>query len=211
MTDRDTLLEQITADVKALAEPRRHVEPYRHQALGTRKIRWYGHTTWQPSLLDQLRNGGAAAAGEGGSRAFESKPPVALDCLDRLLAIEAGSAWWVTAVFSRPLRPTAEGNLRAMVGRARDLYLDADVADLARDVHRWLGWASVLTGWTIPPFRPRASCPVCSARRGTLRIRPDERTGVCLQCGAAWDPGTFGILVDHIRAEGERTSEAGVS
>lgn len=203
MTDRDTLLEQIVDHVTQLVDPRQHVEPYRRELPGSRKVRWYGHVTQQPSLLDQLRAGGAAMAGEGGSRGFESRPPFALDCFDRLLAIEAGSAWWVSVVLGGKLREHAEGNLRAMVGHAPSLLLDADLADLAHDVHRWYGWAVVLTGWRIPPFRPRASCPVCSAKRGTLRVRPDERTAACLHCGSVWDPATFGILVDHIRSEGQ--------
>lgn len=214
MTSRDELLEQLADDVKALVEPRKHVEPYRMEhPPGSRKVRWFGHPVAMPSLLNQLRAGGASSA-EGGTRGYESKPPFALDCLDRLLAIEAGSAAWVSWVLELRLRDTVEDNLRAMLGAAPSLPHVTDPArvppgevsirSIAGNAHRWHGWASVLTGWTIPPFKPRASCPVCSSRRGTLRVRPDERTAACMHCGSTWDTATFGILVDHIRSEGEQ-------
>jgi hypothetical protein len=203
VTDRDALLAELAGDVTALVEPRRHVEPYRMEdPPGSRRVRWFGHCVAMPSLLDQLRAGGASA-GEGGSRGFESKPPFALDCFDRLLAIEAGSAWWVSVGAGQRLRERVEDNLRMLVGLATRAD-EPTLGSLTTDVHRWRGWASVLTGWTIPPFRPRASCPVCSAKRGTLRVRPDERTAACMHCGSAWDSVTFGVLVEHIRSEGER-------
>lgn len=114
MTDREApeqrrarLIGEIAADVTALVEPRRHVESYKAKITGTRKQRWYGHVTVQPPLLDQLHDGGAPPAGdEGGSggSSFESQPPGAFDCFDRLLAIEAGAAWWVSVGFRRPFR-----------------------------------------------------------------------------------------------------------
>lgn len=215
MTERETpaerrqrLLDEIAADVKALVEPRRHTEPYKAKIPGTRKQRWYGHVTTQPSLLDALRQGGAPAGSDEGETSsgssFESQPPGAFDCFSQLMAIEAGSAWWVSVGLRQPLRNYVEANLRALVGLAADpATRDVDLRDIAADVARFHQWASVLAGWERPPRALRASCPQCE-KRGSLRVRVLEREGMCLHCGATWDRATIGVLADHVRAEGEQ-------
>jgi hypothetical protein len=209
---RQRFVAEIAADVKALVEPRRHTEPYKAKLPGTRKQRWYGHVTSQPSLLDALREGGAPAGSDEGESSsgsnFESQPPGAFDCFSRLMAIEAGSAWWVSVGLRQPLRDGAEDNLRALVGLAADpATRDVDLRDLAADVARFHRWASVLAGWERPPRALRASCPLCE-KRGSLRVRVLEREGMCLHCGATWDRVTIGVLADHVRAEGERIDDA---
>lgn len=201
MTDRDQLVQQIADDVRALVEPRRHVEPYFVWGRGGHRV-IRAHTTEQPSLLDQLRLGGAAVAEDAAGRgAFESRPPNAFDCFARLRDIEAGSAWWVSVAWRMPLRPDVEGNLHVMVGRATDPALrDVDLREVAADVRRWHTWASVLTGWKTPPWTPRASCPHCGTV-GSLRVRLDEKQAACMACDATWDEATIGLLADHIRSE----------
>lgn len=209
--DRDALVRQVADDVTELVDPRDHVEPYRKPwPPGSRKVRWFGHRVPMPSLLDQLRAGGAPAASEGGAgRGFESRPPHeqnAFDCYNEAQAIADGAAWWI-AIRGRPLRLTAEDNLRAIVGEAPRLR-HVDLEDVARDVARWKFRAQVLTGWKTPPWTPRATCPHCE-RKGGLRIRLDERQAACLACGSMWDQGSIGVLAEHIRTEGERDDEKG--
>lgn len=211
MTDRDTLLEQITGDVQALAEPRKHREPYwtwttaRH-----RKIKSW--RTDQPSLLDQLRAqvppGGpeSDAGGAAGPGGMESTPPVVLDALDRLIATEAASADWVTRRLHRlgrprhDLRDTVEDNLRLLVGEASALD-EFDLKALAREIHRWHGWAATLTGWQTEPWRPHVTCPWC-ATLGSLRVNLLGKRATCLACAEVWEEadGSIGLLADYIRS-----------
>lgn len=206
MIDRDKLVGQITDEVTALVDPRHHVEPFYEWVNRNRKL--MAHRTEQPSLLEQLR----ALADEplvidlsdAGHSVPRSRPPGGIDALDRLMAIEAGTAWWASVRLRRDLRETVEDNLRLLVGAATRLE-DLDLRDLAYDVHRFHGWAATLTGWQSPPWRPRAACPLCNGT-GTLRVMLDKRRATCLACGEVWseDDGTITLLADYIRELGER-------
>ena len=71
---------------------------------------------------------------------------------------------------------------------------------LEHDVQRWWSQARIISGWDIPPFRPRATCPVCEAS-GSLRVKLDGAS--CVECQSLWGPGEVGLLAEHIRQESE--------
>jgi hypothetical protein len=203
--DRDEAVQQVCDDVGLLVEARIHTEPYflwtrsRHRKLEK-------HVTRHGSLLDQLRDQLPASGTDDdvdapiGAGGAEGRPPLAMDVLDVLLRIEAGTAAWVSVRLRRDLRETVEENLRLLVGTASRTE-DWELRDLARDVHRWRSWAATLTGWQSPPFVPNAPCPLCG-RKGTLRINPDQKRGLCVECGATWEEadGSIGLLADQIKA-----------
>jgi hypothetical protein len=201
--NRDEAIQRIADDVTELVDSRTHTEPYRTVDSRTRKVRWMAHRTAQPSLLDQLRRqvGRAGASeGEGGSGKPGSRSPLNEDALDRLMAVEAASAWWTSVRLRRDLRETVEENLRLLVGASTRMD-DHELRDLAADIRRWHTWVATLTGWRSPPWRPHIPCPLC-ARMGTLRVKLDEKRATCLGCGEAWDEYTIGLLADHIRETG---------
>lgn len=205
MTDLDDLL----ANADELTDPRRHTEVISAWDRNRNK-RTKRRTITLPSLLVQLAEavvpGEAYVEQDGAQGGFASSPPARLDAIDRLLAIEAGAARWVTSI-GLTLRTDTAGNIRALVGIAATL--DSDTLDaLATEIYLWRTWAATVTGWQTPPWRPRASCPVCETI-GTLRVRLDRKTACCMSCGEAWDEsdGRIFLLADHIRAEGERADQ----
>lgn len=209
MTDRDALLGQVADQVGELVDERRHVEAYFEWVNRNRKMR--AHKTRQPSLLDQLRGlvvePLVVEQGESGRSVPRSRMPGGEDALDRLMAVEAASACWVSRRLRRDLRETVEDNLRLLVGAATRLE-DADLRDLAADLRRWHGWAATLTGWQTPPWRPRVACPWCE-RTGSLRVHLDKKRAVCMACGEVWseEDGTILLLADHIRQLGEQDTQ----
>jgi hypothetical protein len=192
-----------------LTDPRRHVEVltghyWDHNR--NRKTRTVRRTTTLPSLLKQLADavvpGETYVENDASRPGFRSTPPARLDAIDRLLAIEAAAARWVTSI-GLTLRPDTAGNIRTLVGIAGTL--DSDTLDaLLTEVTTWRVWAATVTGWLTPPWRPRAACPICDSR-DTLRVRLDQKTACCMGCGEAWSESEIGLLADHIRAEGELT------
>lgn len=195
-----------------LTDPRRHVEVltatyWDHNR--NKKTRTKRRTTNLPSLLDQLaaavQPGEAYVEQEGARPGFASRPPARLDAIDRLLAIEAGAVRWVTSIGLTP-RDTTAGNIRALVGISGTLDSDT-LAALVTEVYLWRNWAMTVTGWRTPPFRPHVPCPVCD-KVGSLRIRLDQSTACCMDCGEAWTEtdGSLGLLAEHIRLESERKS-----
>jgi hypothetical protein len=209
--DRDDTIQTIADHVGELVKARRHVEPYYVWTTG-RNRKMHAHTTDQPSLLDQLRALIDAPLvterGDSGRSVPKSRSPLGEDALDRLMAIEAGSAWWATVRLRHDLRDTVEDNLRLLAGAATRMD-DPDLRDLGYDVRRFHGWAATLTGWQTAPWRPRAACPLCE-RMGTLRVLLDKRRATCLGCGEVWseDDGSIGLLADYIRELGERDTPA---
>lgn len=188
-------LHTITDDIRDLTQPYNHRQPYEIIVAGTVKLRH--HVTRHPSLIDQLRAAETAGRGSDGHvSGYESRPAARLEAIATLTAIDSEVATWITWRRHK-LRPDTESNLRAVVGIATDLNPD-DCRNLAEEVHRWLTWARVVTGWDSPPWRPNVPCPMC-ATRGGLRIRLLEEHACCLDCGAAWDKSTIGLLAEEIR------------
>lgn len=205
MTDRDALLQQIAGDVTALVEPRTHTEPYTVWTSG-RHRKFKAWRSDHAGLLDQLRaqvppGSSDDMDGAGGPGGFESSPPLVVDALDRLMAIEAGSARVLTLELGHDLRETVEDNLRGIVGQATGLPLESDVKRVAGEVHRWHGWAATLTGWESPPWRPHVPCPLCETG-DSLRINLLQKRAICMACAAIWEEadGSIGLLADYIKA-----------
>lgn len=188
---------------RELCEPRTHGEPFTTRQ-GTTWIT-QRHYTRHPSLLDQLRLAiEPSTTVEDGRRPFASKPSARLEAIDRLMDIEAQSDDWVIRLGIGDVKAPAEDNLHALAGAYPGMG-PTEARLYARDLRRWLSWAKTVTGWDSPAWRPNAPCPLCEAK-GSLRVRLAESTGVCVECGEAWDPGTIGLLADHIRqTNGEDT------
>jgi hypothetical protein len=201
--DRDEIIRDIAHQVGVLVDARTHSEPFftwtkaRHRKLDH-------HVTGHAALLAQLRAelppSGTGTDDESGPGGTEGRPPLALDVLDLLLRVEAGTANWVSVRLHRDLRETVEDNLRLLVGASTRMD-DTDLKDLGHDIHGWHSAAETLTGWQSPPFTPRAACPVCE-RMGSLRINPEKKRGICVGCRSTWEEsdGSIGLLADHIRA-----------
>lgn len=208
--DRDQAVQHIADHVDELTRPRWHVEQFHQWVNRNRKL--FAAKTLQPSLLAQLHRLAVepetVEQGESGRSVPRSRPPGGFDALDRLMAIEAGSAKWVTVHLRRDLRDTVEDNLRLLVGAATRIDRDVDLRDLAADVRRWHGWAATLTGWQTPPWRPRVPCPWCE-RTGSLRVHLDRKWATCMACGEVWstEDGTIFLLADHIRQLGEQDTQ----
>jgi hypothetical protein len=201
---------QLADLVAQLVDPYDHAEPYTVLKLRsaipdggpTQEIRV--HRTKHPSLLDQL-----AAAVEpssstaGGMRGgYASNPSARLAAIDRLLAIEVGSAKWVIDL-DLSLRKTAVENLRALVGAS-------EVTDrLVKDAERWVTWARVVTAWEVPPRALKELCPSCGLR-GTIRVRLDPTQACCVECGVTWiGDAEIAVLAQHVRwCNGELESVA---
>jgi hypothetical protein len=176
--DRDDTIQTIADHVGELVKARRHVEPYYVWTTG-RNRKMHAHTTDQPSLLDQLRALIDAPLvterGDSGRSVPKSRSPLGEDALDRLMAIEAGSAWWATVRLRHDLRDTVEDNLRLLAGAATRMD-DPDLRDLGYDVRRFHGWAATLTGWQTAPWRPRAACWTNGAPRASAAVKCGRRT-----------------------------------
>lgn len=191
-----------------LCDPHHHVErvPYWDH---NRHRRFREHRTVQPGLLTQL----AALIGEMTTSVdgtttrpiMASRPPANVDALSCHTVITMAAARWCWSL-KLDLRDTPEGNIRALVGAVT--LLDEDTTrTLADEMRDWRNTASVLTGWSTPPYRPQVPCPVPDcAQVGKLRINLSRHTGICLACRATWDIDTIGILADYVRGVTEGTA-----
>jgi hypothetical protein len=201
----EDLLQQLADDVQELTDKREHTEP-RWTWTRKRNRKLEKHITQVPSLLDQLRDLSADPVAEEGSgtRSIpESRTPEGSRAFELLLTIEAGTAWWVSVAFRKPLRPQVEDNLAALVGCATSTELQADtLARIAADVASWRRRAEEVTGWRDPARQPYVRCPTCN-RLGSLRVDLSERHARCVGCKSTWSEaeGTIGLLAEHIRAE----------
>lgn len=164
------------------------------------------HTAWHPPLLLQLRQAAhtQAPAADGTRPGRHGKPspkaPANLDAVDRLHAIETGTAQWLT-LFDLPSRGRLEDDLRQLVGAAATTD-PATREQIAKAIDQWRLWCQTLAGWRTPPWRPNAPCPRCERMPGDkagLRVRLDRSTACCVSCGAVWGPDTVGLLAEHVR------------
>jgi hypothetical protein len=210
VAEQRNLLHEIADYADELTDSRRNTERIattdKHRHRRVRDV-W---VTKHPSLLQQLEY--AVEPGEtlleteettGGGTSFESRPAARLDAINELQRIQRETAaWCVRARVS--VRGTPTGNVRALVGAAA-LMGSTDQRALAADLRRWRTAAATITGWERPPVAPRTTCPICAARN-TIRVRLDEKTGLCVACGETWDSETVGLLAEHIRLDGARTT-----
>lgn len=202
-----TPAEEFTDLVAELVYNRRHVEriPYwtssRHKKLRE-------HVVTLPPLLEAM----AEAAMPGGRTSDEQdtgssppgpRPPVDIDAVDRLDAIERAVAGWLRQL-DLPGRGDVSADLRHLVGVTGTLA-SGDLAALLIDARRWQVWAEVVTHERAAGFVPEAPCPCCE-RRSSIRVRGDVRRAYCSRCEATWDEDSIGILARHI-AEWTRANE----
>lgn len=75
------------------------------------------------------------------------------------------------------------------------------------DVRRWWTQARIVTGWDRAAWCPDNTCPACGVRR-SLRIRLEDRIGVCVECRETWPPDSYQVLAEHIRSESDERRAA---
>jgi hypothetical protein len=198
-------LTEIADTIKELCDQYSHTEKYEIWTKA-RHRRQLQHHSWHAPLIVQLQQAaGIRRAGDPVRPGRHGKPapaaPANLDALDRLQAIEIGTATWRARLGQKPLHEGLFGDLRTLVGAAAAAE-PHDRRQLAADIDRWRLWCLTLGGWRARAWRPDAPCPHCDTRQGEkqgLRVRLDRSTACCLSCGAAWGPYTVGILADHVR------------
>lgn len=138
------------------------------------------HVVHHPGLLDQIDQTvtGRTVGQETFQTAYGSKPAGRLDCLALLHRVDQQSRQ-LADEHGVPLLPV----------RARLTRLSGALGHRPHPVVRsWWLTARVLTQHDGPPFAPDVPCPVETCeRRGSLRIRPDQRIAVCVECQSTWD------------------------
>lgn len=172
------------------------------------------HVTQVPPLIQQLEQAEVSKSGEDtGANAAKSKPAAHIEALDTLILIDRAAAKWV--------RDLGEDDPSTTVACVRKVYALAASAEfcgrtkptiedrkvtcctvhkIERDIRSWWTQARIVSGWDMLPWRPNNTCPMCAERR-TLRIRPDDKTALCVACRETWDAGNIGLLAEHVRAE----------
>lgn len=190
-----------------------HIEPVTQQVGQTKVI--FRHRTKVPPLLVQLER--ADASGNGSARSgggFESRPAAPLDAVDALVWIDVEAARWVRRLGEDDPGETLAclrmlGALAAAVERCHRVHAKFDKTTQAwccvwhsieADTRRWWLHARIVTGWDSPAWRPDATCPCCG-KRGGLRVRLEERAGLCIECRESWGPSDYQVLADHVRTE----------
>lgn len=190
-----------------LTRPHRHRETYTTDPInGTRWTRH--HNTRVPSLIHQLEHASPSGEGLGRGGSYESRPVARVEALDVLVTIDHTAARWVRTLGEDDPGTTSDV-LRVLGG----LIPGAETCnrphtkpgcctrhDIEHDVRRWYTQARIVTGWDTPPWRPDVTCPNCD-KRGGLRIRLSDRSGMCVECRESWDPSGYQQLADHVRAE----------
>lgn len=188
------------------------------------------HRVTEVSLLQQLSTAVATSGAEAGAGAFGSRPAARLDVVATLDTIRrgdprlpvAGVYSWLTGMNESPtdfpMIADALRKIRSMsprlrkCRRAKGHYDDETETHccafhhLERDASIWWTQARVATGWDSPAFKPNNTCPTCG-ERGSLRLRLEPTTGVCVDCRTTWTPETIGLLVRHIRHENHDPEE----
>lgn len=202
----------------------RHGEPYQVQHRnpdGTHTFITQRHSTTTAPLLLQL---GAAmptsGAETGGAHAFESKSPARDDAISTLMVLEDDVYAWladlehVKVTKAHDLWPDLNAAVRHLGALAGPITCskkhgkrDKDTKDwcctghnIEADIRTWHTQARITTGWDSPAWKPANTCPLCGTK-GSLRVRLEEHTGMCVKCRETWTHESIGLLADHIRAE----------
>lgn len=199
------LLNTIAELAEELCDPRHYREPvYEWTPSRNRKLVRVVVTT-QAGLIDQLRESvHPVNTGEGGRTIPASRPPLQLEALDRLIAIEDGALGW-----THRLHLTSWHSLEAAIRRLVDgaARAEDDIrAQLLGDMRRWRGWAAVMTGWATPPMTPYIRCPNPDCGQlSSLRILPERRAALCSRCAHVWDDtdGTYAALGAWVVAQAD--------
>lgn len=217
----DNLLEYVLE----LCDWTRRGEPYQVQQRnpdGTHTFITLRHVTTAAPLLQQLAAALSTSGAEdgGGAHAFESKSPARDDAIATLMTIEADAYAWVADLDNvkeakaHELYATAAAVVRHLGSLAPSRTCsrkhgrrDKDTKDwcctghhIEADIRTWHTQARVTTGWDAPAWKPANTCPLCGTK-GSLRVRLEEHSGMCVKCRETWTPESIGLLADHIRSE----------
>jgi hypothetical protein len=202
MTSPDPVILDMVAE---LTRPHAHAEAYVVRVGETDFGR--RHRTRVPSLIHQLQHAAPSGEGLGRSGAYESRPVARVEALDALIRMDLAAAAWI-----RELGEDDSGSTDACVRRLGALYPSTECCDrkprrgccprheIGRDVRAWYAHARVLTGWDIEPWKPLTTCPMCGVL-GSLRVRLEARTAVCVECHESWDSSSYQQLGSHVFTE----------
>lgn len=196
------------------------------------------HFTKVPPLLAQLQmTDPTSEAGARSGSGFESRPAASLEAIDALLRIDLEASRWVRDMGEDDPSSTIAcvsrlGGLLASAHRCKgtrghqhdgrchdgltELTHGVGVAGsgwcctwhaVEHDVRRWWTQARIVTGWDRAAWCPDNTCPSCGVRR-SLRIRLEDRIGVCVECRETWPPDSYQVLAEHIRSESDERRAA---
>lgn len=160
-------------------------------------LRPYPHTVEHPSLIDQLRECFPDGSSRSSGGVPSSRPAANLTTIEALQMITVEARRWVEYGLRAPSRGVV-ADLGLLRSRAATLEQWADLSDLDWHVTRWWTRARVVTTWDTAPLRPFVPCDQCGST-GTLRIVLEPLAALCLECGAAWDRSTIGVLGEHVQ------------
>lgn len=209
---RDRLLTDIADAADALTDPYQLRSPRHYWDEQRHKKPLDDHVVTMPGLIQQLREMTEPGSGEEGPgvRAIpDSRPPLAIDAVSLLAAIEYGAAKRCLDL-RVAVRDSAESNIRALVGHARQMDHDPLRVVLA-ELRSWRTQAEVICRWRTGAVELIAPCPallddgrVCGAR-GSLLANPDTHAARCVTCGTEWAPDQFELLAGHVRRHRDAT------
>lgn len=213
---RNRLLADIAESADALTDSRQHRESRHGWDHNRHRQELADHITVIPGLIQQLRDLAEPGTGEEGPGARsipDSRPPVDLDAVSLLHAIEYGAAKRVLDL-GLAVRDSAESNLRAIVGAASQQSSDVQQS-IAREVRSWHMQAEVICRWRTGAVDLRSPCPAtvldprtgserqCGAR--TVVANADTYAAWCVTCGAEWSPDEFEDLCKRLRDYHDRS------
>lgn len=203
---RDPLVD-IRDNADALCNPYLHVEPRWTWDHNRHRKPDDPHKVTLPGLIQQLRDmtePGTAEEGAAAKAIPESKPPVSLDAVSLLAVIEFGAARRCLE-HGLTVRDTAEGNIRALVGKAGSIDSDRQRV-LASELRSWKNQAEVVCRWRNGALELVCPCPAqldgCGSR-GTLLANPETEAVWCIACSHEWAPEDSKPVFDHYRAHVE--------
>lgn len=182
-------------------------QPTHHRELYMRKRKPRYHVTSNPPLLHQLDESAMPSNNriDGAGTVAGSKPSASLDAIDTANRINTQALAW-TQTLGLDTTGTTLDHIRRLAPTATASHCHQPNPRNGccphHDIRRWWTWARITTGWDQPAWQPDNTCPVC-AKRGSLRIRLDEKLATCIDdnCRATWDQTTIGLLAQHIRTE----------
>lgn len=202
--ERKDPLVEIADLAEELTDPRQHTERVYEWSPSRNRVS-KPVVTVQAGLLEQLHEAirhEAIADEQARHGVPASRPPLLLEALARWLDIVTGVNGWMSDAREEH-RGSVFGNLRALVGVAARFGSD-DRIRLLRDLRRWRTWAAVMSGWANPPLQPHVACPnpECGAI-GSLRVIPERKSGLCVECKHTWDDrdGSINVLANYIKNE----------
>ena len=189
-----------------LAPARRRLDDVVHALADPVPIWDHGAARWGDPIYVRLR--GALTARSAGCRAVaSSRPPMRIDVLNLLVAIDTAVAEW---------EPGEKGStvdrLHALAGRKfrpQDCQLLDDYSDR---IEGWALSAAELLGDRSIAVPLRMACPSCGQRYTYRRngaaeivrtdaLRVDEAGCDCSACGAVWEPAEFHWLARLLGCE----------